>query len=52
MIQKPLKAEGLKNRFGGLAGWMLHKRTDWFCSLQMSFSMRWTGQSPSNRPAS
>lgn len=53
MIQKPLTAESLKKRFGGPARWMLHGRTDWFCSLKIfSFSMRWTTQSPGNRPAS
>lgn len=34
-MQNPLNMGGLKNRFGCLAGWILHKRTHWFCSPQM-----------------
>lgn len=37
MIQSPLKAENLKDRYDGLVEWILHRRTDGFCSLQIIF---------------
>lgn len=38
MIQNPLKAEHLKDKYDDLVRWMFHRRTDGFSSLQITFS--------------
>lgn len=48
MIQNPLKAEDLKDRYDGIVGWMFHRRrdgvlfsADYFSLHEMDMSKSW-----------